>query len=201
MGRIAVLSSEPVAIEKLGFDAVTRSISTARMTGAEDRLPDDATGLLIYAPDGSALDHCATDLVSYAVDTGVPLLASASGMHCLNVALSGDLPRPTPSHVNPDADRRLRTSMFLVPGAKTSSTIGGSGWLSINCNHSEGIPQSRLAPGLMASAIADDLTIEAFEMPGHHWVIGVQWDVFNASRMPRGFDGISMAFMERAIGK
>ena len=52
----------------------------------------------------------------------------------------------------------------------------------------------------MASAIADDRVVEAFEMPGHQWVIGVQWDVFSANPMPRGFDAVWMAFMERVAG-
>ena len=53
---------------------------------------------------------------------------------------------------------------------------------------------------MMPAAMSDDRVVEAFEMPGFHWVFGVQWDVFGATRLPRGFDSVLIAFIERAMG-
>ena len=96
-----------------------------------------------------------------------------------------------------EINQRNRKPMFLAPGAKVSSTIGGSGWLSLECNHQEGIRHSDLAPDMMPAAISDDRVVEAFEMPGFHWVFGVQWDVFwrnsIASRVRQRFGGVYRA--------
>ena len=142
----------------------------------------------------------ASGVVRVALEAEIPILGSAVGMHQLNVALGGDVARPTPEHVADESQRRNRRSIFLAPGAKVSSTIGGSGWLSLECDHQEGIRQSDLAPDMMPAAISDDRVVEAFEMPGFHWVFGVQWDVFGATRLPRGFDNVLVAFIERAMG-
>ncbi len=163
-------------------------------------LPNDTSGLLIYSPNDSASGMDVSGGVSLALEANIPILGSAIGMHILNVALGGDVARLTPEHVADETKRRNRRSIFLAPGAKVSSTIGGSGWLSLECDHQEGIRQSDLAPGMMPAAMSDDRVVEAFEMPGFHWVFGVQWDVFGATRLPRGFDNVLVAFMERAMG-
>ncbi len=163
-------------------------------------LPSGVAGLFLYAGDGALLDRDVKEVVGDAVAAGIPVLASDGGMHCLNVALGGDVAKEVTGHVSSGEGFRKRMTLFLAPGAKVSSTIGGSGLLGFPCDHRKGIPQAGLAPGLMAAALADDRVVEAFEMPGHRWVMGVQWDVFGAKRLPRGFDAIWLAFMERVTG-
>ena len=166
----------------------------------DELYPPNAAGLLIYAPNDASFNLDVSTTVQQAIRAHAPVLASATGMHLLNTALDGDSPHETASHAHAEGAERRRNSIFLAPGAKVSSTIGGSGWLSIQCDHRNGISQADLATDLMASAIADDRVVEAFEMPGHQWVIGVQWDIFSANPMPRGFDAVWMAFMERVAG-
>lgn len=195
---LAVAAPGEFALDRVSGDYGVDEVSPVNV--ADDALPRNAAGLLIYAGDGSLFDRDATEPLREAIDAGIPVLASSGGMHELNVALGGDVAKEVLEH-GASADGAInRKSVFLAPGAKVSSTIGGSGWLGFPCNHQKGISQGGLAPGLMASAMADDRIVEAFEMPGHRWVIGVQWDVFSAKRLPRGFDGIWLAFLERVTG-
>ena len=198
---IAVVAPDPFVTDRLVDSFELDRTAISELDHQEPDLPPDATGLLIYAPNDAARETDLDTTVSAALETGIPILGSALGMHQLNVALGGDVARSTPEHIADETSKRSRKSIFLAPGAKVSSTIGGSGWLSLECNHQKGIRQSGLAPGLMPSAMSDDRVVEAFELPGFHWIFGVQWDVFGATRLPRGFDSVLMAFVERATGK
>ena len=93
---------------------------------------------------------------------------------------------------------RVGTGSFSPPGAKVSYTIGGSGWVTVNSAHQFGITEAQLAPALLASAFADDRVIEAIELPGRHWVVGVQWRAHLIDELPGGFDSLLLAFVERA---
>ena len=55
-----------------------------------------------------------------------------------------------------------------------------------------------MAPDLLASAFAEDRVIEAVELPGRHWVVGVQWRAHLIEELPSGFDSLLLAFVERA---
>ncbi len=198
--RIAVVSPEPVAASDFAVECEIDQQSILNIGLDAEKLPPGATGLLIYAPNDQPV-HCdLSELLNEALDASIPILASGTGMHILNLGLHGDASRTTGLLGSEADDERVRRSIFLAPGSKVSSTIGGSGWLTIRCNHREGISQAGLSPSAMASAISDDRFVEAFELPGHRWVIGVQWEVLGATRMPRGFDNILIAFVERASG-
>ncbi|MCY4475478.1 MAG: gamma-glutamyl-gamma-aminobutyrate hydrolase family protein [Chloroflexi bacterium] len=198
---LAVAAPDDLVLEQLTVECDNNEIAFERV---DAQLPPNATGLLIYAPNDATFDESfdidLSQTVQQAISASVPILASATGMHLLNATLDGSRPHETAAHAHAVTDERRRSSIFLAPGAKVSSTIGGSGWLSIQCDHRNGISQADLAMDLMPSAIADDRVVEAYEMPGHQWVIGVQWDIFSANPIPRGFDAIWMAFMERLAG-
>lgn len=197
MPSFAVIAPDKFGLDQLKVENGVTESKAVRVAGG--RLPEDVAGLLIYAPDGERLrSENVSKAVEDALTAGIPILASADGMHHLNVVLGGEEAKETPTHKlrNKDGPRK-RNSVFLSIGTKVSSTIGGSGWVGVECDHEMGVPQSRLAPGLMMSAMADDRIVEAFEMPGHRWVIGVQWDLFCANRLPRGFDAVWLAFFER----
>ncbi len=198
---LAVIAPEQFAPKGMdGVDGI-ESIAITDAWDSERGFTSIINGLFIYADKDVVIGPGISKVIEKALESDIPILGSDAGMHLLNVALGGDAARRTPTHALDDQSRRNRNSIFLAPGAKVSSTIGGSGWLSINCDHKDGIAQSGLAPAAMPAAISDDRVVEAFEMPGHRWVIGVQWDVFGATRMPRGFDNILLAFVERVIGE
>jgi gamma-glutamyl-gamma-aminobutyrate hydrolase PuuD len=137
----------------------------------------------------------------------IPVLGTGWGMHAINVALSGGTPVPVEGHGSGagagGADRGVpvRRQVFLSPGAKVSSTIGGSGWVNnVPCAHTYGIHEAQKAPGLLGSAYGHDGVIEAAERPGRHWVIGVEWRLHLPDELPRRFDNLLLAFVERTRG-
>ncbi len=197
---IAIVAPDGFAVDRLVDDYDVGRSDIVVLSADQSELPDRTSGLLIYAPNDHMSGMDISGIVRVALEAEIPILGSAVGMHWLNVALGGDISRPIPENVADETKRRNRRSIFLAPGAKVSSTIGGSGWLSLECDHQKGIRQSDLAPSMMPAAMSDDRVVVAFEMPGFHWVFGVQWDVFGATRLPRGFDGVLIAFIERAIG-
>ena len=199
--KIVVVSPKPLTVDDFGSETKVAPGSIANLDSKGGHLPEGTSGLLISFRGDESLNRNVVSLVSEALEADIPILASGSGMHLLNVALRGDEALSTPDHTGDGDGDTVRQSIFLAPGAKVSSTIGGSGWLTIPCCHSTGVFQSGLAPGVMAGAIAADRVVEAFEMPGRRWVIGVQWDVLGAIKMPRGFDSILMAFVERATSE
>ncbi len=168
-------------------------------------LPQDATGLLLYLEDGAISRDGIKDIVAEAIDRSIPVLGVARGMHVLNQALGGLRPRQASNRGIDVSGEGSQKSLFLAPGAKVSSTIGGSGWLRLDGDFDAGITHAEMSPAFMASAVGDDTFIHAIEMPGHHWVIGVQWDLILAARgairLPRGFDSLLMAFVERVKGE
>lgn len=166
----------------------------------DEGLGDDVSGLFIYGKQGTSVHSFGKGVIMDAIARKIPILASNTGAHVLNIALGGGGPVATGDNHTPSSNgKRRRTSIFLAPGSKTSSTIGGSGWLSVRCDHRFGIRQSVLADSMMVACISDDRFVEAFESPGHSWRIGVQWDLLSDPKLlPRGFDNLLLAFIERA---
>ena len=201
MPTLAVIAPDEFGLDQLVIEPGLAVPSAVRFDG--EGLPQDVAGLLIYAPDGMRLtSENVSKAVEDALMADIPILACAAGMNHLNVVLGGEEAKETTTHTLGDNnDSRKRKTVFLALGTKVSSTIGGSGWVGVECDHEMGVPHARLAPGLMMSAMADDRVVEAFEMPGHRWVIGVQWDLLGANRLPRGFDAIWLAFLERVTGE
>ncbi len=58
-------------------------------------------------------------------------------------------------------------------GAGTAGEAPGSVTISVATYHHQAV--DRLAEGLAATAWTDDATIEAAELAGPAWVVGVQW--------------------------
>ena len=161
-------------------------------------LPDAATGLLLAGKGDAVSDTGVSGAILGAVDAGMPVLGIGWGMHAINAAYGGGAPTPLRGQ-DPGTDGgSVRRRVFLAPGAKLSYTIGGSGWVTVNSAHRMGITEAGLAPDLLASAFAEDRTVEAVELPGRNWVIGVQWPAHLADELPSGFDNVLLAFVERS---
>ena len=128
----------------------------------------------------------------------IPVLGIGWGMQALNVALGGSPPVPVEGHGPGPDSGPVKQQIFLSPGGKVSYTIGGSGWVSVPCGHTHGIRSAQMAPGLLASAYARDGVVEALERPGRHWAIGVQWRAHLTANLPKGFDNLLLALVERA---
>ncbi len=111
---------------------------------------------------------------------GIPTLAVCRGAQLVNAARGGtlyvDLDRDHPSNVD---HRRTEEDLIhvshrvdVVPGSRVAGWLGQDGPISVNSQHHQGIRE--LAPGFVATAVADDGLIEAYEATDQA-VTGVQW--------------------------
>jgi len=139
-----------------------------RRYGAE---PDPHTGLPRTERDAAELA-----VLRRALELGRPVLAVCRGLQVLNVALGGTLVQHLPDSVghtghNPRPGVFGRTDIALDGGSHVATALGAT--VIAQCHHHQAI--ARLADGLTVTGRAPDGTIEAVELAGHPFVVGVQW--------------------------
>jgi len=115
-------------------------------------------------------------LILAALDRDLPLLAICRGLQMLNVALGGTLQQHLPDVVAHDEHRPSpavfgTTEVKVEPGTLTGRLFGERA--SVHCYHHQALDV--VAPGLTVAARAGDGTVEAAEVDGHDFAIGVQW--------------------------
>ncbi|MGY4709964.1 gamma-glutamyl-gamma-aminobutyrate hydrolase family protein [Mycolicibacterium sp. CBM1] len=115
-------------------------------------------------------------LIAAALRRHLPVLGICRGAQVLNVALGGTLHQHLPDLVG-HARHQLGNAVFststvrTVPGTRLAALIGAD--TNVQCYHHQAI--DRLGDGLVVSAWDSDSVIEAVEMPGHDFVVAVQW--------------------------
>jgi putative glutamine amidotransferase len=118
-------------------------------------------------------------LTHAAIQRRMPVLAICRGMQVLNVALGGDLVQHLPDTVGNDAHcpavgvhgrHRVR---FAEVSALTAMVGGAADEATVATYHHQAV--DRLGAGLAATGWAEDGTVEAVELTGAAWVVGVQW--------------------------
>lgn len=107
---------------------------------------------------------------------GIPVLGVCRGAQVLNTALGGTLHQHLPDVIghthHQKGDAVFGTSdVRTVSGTRLASLIGESS--DAQCYHHQAI--DRLGEGLVVSARDTDGVIEAVEVPGEAFVLGVQW--------------------------
>jgi putative glutamine amidotransferase len=149
-----------------------------------------------------ARDRVELTLTRWAVEDGKPLLGLCRGLQVLNVALGGTLWQD----IEAQCEGAIRHDYFPTHGfprdhlahdvALFSQTrlarLIDRDRIPVNSMHHQGIQS--LASPLVAAAVAPDGLIEAAELPGDAFVVGVQWhpEVFemsdpNTQRLFSGF--------------
>ncbi|MEU5698426.1 gamma-glutamyl-gamma-aminobutyrate hydrolase family protein [Streptomyces aurantiacus] len=121
-------------------------------------------------PEARARDGWELALIEAALDSGTPLLGVCRGMQLLNVALGGTLVQHIEGHAEA-VGVFGRHGVKPVPGSLYAGLIGEE--VSVPTYHHQAV--ERLGAGLVPSAYAGDGTVEAVELPGPGWVLGVQW--------------------------
>ncbi|MDQ1039820.1 putative glutamine amidotransferase [Streptomyces sp. V3I8] len=121
-------------------------------------------------PEARARDSWELALIGAALASGTPLLGICRGMQLLNVALGGTLVQHIDGHVE-TVGVFGRHGVKPVPGSLYAELVDGE--VSVPTYHHQAV--ERLGEGLVASAFAQDGTVEAVELAGPGWVLGVQW--------------------------
>ncbi|MEU1127842.1 gamma-glutamyl-gamma-aminobutyrate hydrolase family protein [Streptomyces sp. NPDC005899] len=124
-------------------------------------------------PPAHARDVWEPALLRAALAADVPVLGICRGMQLLNVALGGTLIQHLDGHAGPYGKAGILGEHVVTPveGTLYASLVPGEA--SVPTYHHQAV--DRLAPGLVASAYAADGTVEAVELPGPRWALGVQW--------------------------
>ena len=108
----------------------------------------------------------------------------------LNVALGGELIQHLPDHVGHDAHKETPGSFSehdveIEPGRGSRSSLGERA--DVKSHHHQG--HARLGEGLRAAAFDGDGGIEAFEVEGKRFAVGVLWHP-EAGEDHRLFEGL-----------
>jgi putative glutamine amidotransferase len=117
-------------------------------------------------------------LAGRAVERDMPLLGICRGMQMLNVARGGTLVQHLPEVVGHEGHRRVpgtfgEHEVTLAPGSLAAEAAGAER-LAVRSHHHQGV--DRLGEGLEVTgrSLEDDL-IEAVELPGSRFALGVIW--------------------------
>ena len=157
-----------------------------------------------------ARDRAERALLRAALAEGVPVLAICRGMQILNVTRGGTLHQHLPDLVGHDGHGATpgtfgQHEVRVDPASRLGAILGAAGQggprLTVPTQHHQAI--GRLGDGLVATAWADDGTIEAVEpgpaRPGRpgRFLIGVQWHPEEGTD-PRLFQALIAAARDRA---
>ncbi|MET7301816.1 gamma-glutamyl-gamma-aminobutyrate hydrolase family protein [Embleya sp. NPDC005575] len=127
-------------------------------------------------PPNDARDAWESALIEAALASNTPLLAICRGMQLLNVVLGGTLIQHVPDvvghggHTGP-AGKPAAHVVAPIPGTLFASL--GAEPYEVPTYHHQAV--DRLGRGLVPSARAEDGIVEAVELPGETFALGVQW--------------------------
>lgn len=160
------------------------------------------------APTEPRRDAFELELVERALDRGLPLLGMCRGIQILNVALGGTLVqdlRLMPEWEEHPTDRgwkawkeversslegtdevptHPRHTISVEPGSRLHAALGVEE-IEVDSFHHQAL--DRVAPGLRVVARAPDGVVEAVELDGDPYVLGVQWELQEEWRVDRRF--------------
>ena len=178
-GAVPVLL--PLTDDQAALNALLGRLDGLLLTGGDDIDP------ALYGEEklpqcgdiAAARDKMELPLCRMALQQGLPMLCICRGIQVLNVALGGSLYQDIPSQV-PEAIKHPRFDtprdpvhpVTAAPGSLLEKITGQTS-LSVNSRHHQAI--KRLGDGLVCAATAPDGIMEAVELPGKKFVLGVQW--------------------------
>ncbi len=105
--------------------------------------------------------------------TKKPFLGICLGCQTLNVVMGGTLIQDIPSLIESKINHRLDLHQVLVHQDTHAFNIFKSSRFKINTNHHQAIGQ--LGRQLLISAVSPDGVVEAIELKGHPFALGIQW--------------------------
>jgi gamma-glutamyl-gamma-aminobutyrate hydrolase PuuD len=137
-------------------------------------------------------------LLERALAVDLPVLGVCRGAQLLNVALGGTLDQHIPDTVGhqghcPAPGVFGKTRVALRPGSALAGLLGPESLVA--CYHHQAL--DKIAPGLEVTATSDDGTVEAVELPGPRFVLGVQWHAEQNGADLRLFEALVSAAAEK----
>ena len=164
----------------------------------------------------AARDRFELELVSRAVDRGLPVIGTCRGMQMLNVALGGTLVqdlslvpawRSHPSDPTGRLWRRFqdaamadleppehpRHPIAVEPGSRLHDLVGAE--VSVDSFHHQAV--DAVGGGLVVSGRSPDGVVEAIELPGR-FVLGMQCELHEEWRVEPRLQAVIEAFVEAA---
>jgi putative glutamine amidotransferase len=136
-----------------------------------------------------------------AVKAGVPVFGICRGAQVLGVALGGKLTQDISDLVRKAYKHSDAQHQVTVAPDSLLAQVLGCERLEVNSFHHQA--NSALGRGVRAAAWSDDSVIEAIEMTGHGFVLGVQWhpERMGDARQKKLFAAFVEAAAGRASGK
>lgn len=165
----SVRATVPVLIERL--DGLIISGGGDVDPGLYHEEPHEET-----APPQPHRDRFELALLRAAIDADLPFLAIGRGMQTLNVVREGSLIQHLPDVVGGHVHRPAPGGFGRHPVQISATSVLGKTLgdrAEVTSGHHQAV--RRLGKGLSTVAWADDQVIEAIELQGHRFGIGVQW--------------------------
>lgn len=221
LADVAAAAASDAGLEVTWVNAAAAGSSTgARGSAVAADLVARAAGVVVLggadidpaqygeAPDGAhmesadaAADAFEADLMREALGAGIPLFTICRGTQLLNVVLGGTLVQDLgPSiHRGPAPAAPMVTHAVDVRDGTRLAAALGAGTHDIRSGHHQAI--DRLGQGLVVSATASDGVVEAVELPGDAWVVGVQWHPEEAAADPAPLRALLADFARAASAR
>jgi putative glutamine amidotransferase len=196
----------PYAEDPQVAEAYLERLNGLLVTGGAFDVPPEAygeqprEGLGPLKPARTAFE---TALLQGALKRHLPVLAVCGGMQLLNVVQGGtlhqDLKRDCPEardHEQKHDRTQPQHPVDVKDHTLLAEVLGGKGQLMVNSTHHQAV--KRLGRDLLASAVSPDGLVEAIELPGHPFALGVQWHPEYMVHTVPVHQGLYRLFVQRA---
>jgi putative glutamine amidotransferase len=173
----------PPTVSTAELDSLRQRLDGLLLTGGADVNPIRFNGKAhpkVYGIDENR-DEVEINLAQTAARTGWPFLGICRGIQVLNVALGGtlytDIQEQMPGALKhdyyPDYERNFEAHPVQLEADSSLARILHESSIKVNSLHHQGL--EKLAAHLRPIAAAPDHLVEAVELTGHPFGLGVQW--------------------------
>ena len=195
----------PAALDRKSLERILSAVQGLVLSGGPDVHPrrfgeEPLAGL---GEVDETLDGMELMAAGLAVEKNLPLLGICRGIQVLNVALGGTLYQDIASQVpesichTPKTDKAVHTHLVRIETGSRLHKLLGKREIWVNGKHHQSVKD--VASNLIVAARARDGLIEAVELPGRRFVIGVQWHPEGTWREDPNSKKLFQAFVRASV--